>query len=208
MPVILKHKNKATELGVTNRSQGVMVHFETNISTSGKTHLKCVFVYIDDCTVHLDGLPAKVVPMFLSKWTFKARLNILGDRYRDVKVVRCQPNLEPAFSFMAHASQGQTLLAVLSDLTLGSRASAYVVASRPTSRYGISLIKCVTLSDLNKPGNIDLICETERLNVLKADTYYRHGYLEQANSQVKLNDVSSIARGERLFEIVNNKWKL
>ena len=82
--------------------------------------------------------------------------------------------IEPAFSLTSHGCQGQTIVKILADLRIGGF-SAYVQASRPTSREGICLIEPITLSDLNKPLPTNLKKENLRLKALEHNTLVHYG---------------------------------
>jgi hypothetical protein len=63
MPVILHYKNIATELGLTNGSQGIVRHIETDITSSDVTYSRCAIVEFPKSKIYIPGLPAHHFPV-------------------------------------------------------------------------------------------------------------------------------------------------
>jgi PIF1-like helicase len=179
MPVILRKKNISTELGITNRSQGILRSFSTAVCSSGFIYCTGAIVEFPSSKAALQNLPPKLFPLEPIKWSFSSNIKLQkdnnGEQIVKARIQRSQMPFEPGFASTGHSAQGKTLRNVLAWLHEGGFA-AYVSASRPKSRNDLAIIQPVTLSDLNKPLPYDLIQETKQHEVLQHNTLIRHGF--------------------------------
>ena len=135
MPVILRNRNISTELGITNGSQGVVRKVFTEPCASNYSVARCVIVEFQDSSVQVPHLPPRHFPLTPTTWRFTTTTTDPTGVKRNVRVLRSQLNLQPAFAVTGHAAQGKTLPQVLTDLREGGFA-AYVSASRARTREG------------------------------------------------------------------------
>ena len=150
MPVILRHKNISTELGITNGSQGTVRQIDMAITPAGITYGTCVIVHFPRSKAHFSNLPSQHFPITPITWKFTTKLD--GEL---IRISRQQLPLQPAFTVTGHSAEGKTLPDVLVNLHEGGF-GAYVAALQPTSRYGLCITRPVTLQMLNKPLPYDL----------------------------------------------------
>lgn len=176
MPVILQLRNISTELKITNGSQGIIKKLFTGIDEWGFTYCECAIVEFEDSPIQLDGLPRGYFPIFPVTFSYPTKLKLASTGKEEIiRVSRNQLPLQPGFAVTGHSAQGKTLPKVLAFLDEGGF-SAYVAASRATSRNGLCLVRPVTLGDLNKPLPSDLFFEMNRLHILEHNTSVQHGY--------------------------------
>ena len=174
MPVILRNRNISTELGITNGSQGIVRQIFTEPCSNGYSVPLCVIVEFPDSIVEIPGLPPHCFPLTPTTWKFNTSLEDGEFGKQNVRVLRTQLNLQPAFAITGHAAQGKTLPQVLVDLGEGGF-PAYVSASRARTRDGLFITGTISLEVLNKPVNSDLRQECHRLERLEHNTKVRYG---------------------------------
>ncbi|KAJ3935345.1 MAG: hypothetical protein NXY57DRAFT_853372, partial [Lentinula lateritia] len=63
MPVILKHENLNTELGITNGARGILRKLEMSVDGNGLTYCKYALVEFPDSKAELSGLPKGYFPI-------------------------------------------------------------------------------------------------------------------------------------------------
>jgi len=182
MPVILRIRNLATDLAITNGSQGIVRRIFTNVSPAGLTHASCVLVEFPHSKVHLSDLPKGYFPILPCTWTFTTLLDGDDGSQKKVRITRSQLPIQPAFAVTGHSAQGKTLPQVLVDLNQGGFA-AYVAASRAQSRQGLFLTQTVSIEQLNKCIPTDLFMEVKRFDAIEHNTLVRQGVRE---GQIKL----------------------
>ncbi|EJD38105.1 hypothetical protein AURDEDRAFT_23898, partial [Auricularia subglabra TFB-10046 SS5] len=128
MPVIIK-KNVATECGVTNGGEGVIVDWMAKSLPDGRRALDVLFVRLTNgcVSVQVDNLPPNVVPICAEDATVRCVLpddTTLTIRRRQVPVL-------PNFSMTDYASQGKTRLYNVVDLNnLRGHQAYYTALSR------------------------------------------------------------------------------
>jgi hypothetical protein len=128
MPVILRNKNIATELGITNGAQGIVRQINTKILDTGVTICTSVIVEFPTSKVNLPGLPEKHFPIIPISWGFICILeNAHGEKIK-YHITRQQVPVQPAFGVTGQSAQGKTLPKVLANMHEGGF-SAYVAAS-------------------------------------------------------------------------------
>ncbi|KAJ3921047.1 hypothetical protein F5877DRAFT_36814, partial [Lentinula edodes] len=121
MPIIMKHENLNTELGVNNGSRGFLRKLDLSFP---------------DSKVHLPGLPLHFFPVKARSWKCSTFIINENEEKILVSVTRTQLPFEPLFALTGQGAQGHTLGAILCMLHLGGF-GAYVAASRPRSRDGL-----------------------------------------------------------------------
>jgi len=136
MPVILKGCNISMDLKITNGSQGIVRHIAMKYSSSELTHAKAALVEFMDSSVRYKDIPPGY--FLIVSWTFVTTLNTPDGAKIKIKITHYQLPIEPAFSFISHSCQGQTISKVLADLHIGGF-SAYVQASRVTNQVLCSI---------------------------------------------------------------------
>ncbi|KAJ3832212.1 hypothetical protein F5878DRAFT_497588, partial [Lentinula raphanica] len=63
MPVVLRHTNICTELGITNGATGFLRKLNTCIDDNGLTYCTSALVEFPDSKVHLSNLPPCYFPI-------------------------------------------------------------------------------------------------------------------------------------------------
>ncbi|KAJ3920279.1 hypothetical protein F5877DRAFT_38409, partial [Lentinula edodes] len=63
MPVILKHENLNTELGITNGARGYLRKLELSSDSNGVTYCRYALVEFPDSKAQLSGLPKGYFPI-------------------------------------------------------------------------------------------------------------------------------------------------
>ncbi|KAJ3913234.1 hypothetical protein F5877DRAFT_52722, partial [Lentinula edodes] len=113
MPVILKHENINTELGITNGARGCLRKLELLVDNNGFTYCEYALIEFFDCKVQLPGLPKGYFPVKARSWHFTTY--IWNDKHEKVlvSVVRKQLPFEPLFALTGQGAQGRTLPAIL-----------------------------------------------------------------------------------------------
>ena len=170
MPVILRHRNISTELGITNGSQGIVRQINTDTTPHGVTYGKSLIVEFPKSRARFPELPMGYVPITSISWSFATKLD--GEL---IRVNRRQLPVQPAFAVTGHSAEGKTLPDVLVNLHEGGFA-AYVAASRPTSREGLCITRPVTLQMLNRPVPHDLYIEHRRLQTMEHNMLIKYGF--------------------------------
>ncbi|KAJ3860910.1 hypothetical protein EV359DRAFT_4838, partial [Lentinula novae-zelandiae] len=119
MPVVLKHKNLNTELGITNGAKGFIRKLELGSDVNGFTYCIGALVEFPNSKVELDGLPKGVYPIKPRRWQYNAFIFNEENQQILVSVSRFQVPFEPAFALTGQSAQGYTLAFVLCLLHLG-----------------------------------------------------------------------------------------
>lgn len=171
MPVILKHSNISTELGIVNGAAGILRQLNTKLDENGLTVMTSAIVEFPHSFVNLQGLPPNFFPL-----TPEHTMLSFKDGNGVKKFKRTQAPFEPAFGITGHGVQGQTRLHVIADLHDGGFAS-YVAASRPTSQAGLAILRQVSQDNLNKPLPFELLCENERHELMAENTMITSGFM-------------------------------
>jgi ATP-dependent exoDNAse (exonuclease V) alpha subunit len=177
MPIILRNKNIATELGITNGAQGIVRQINTKILPTGVTFCTSAIVEFPTSKVHLTGLPEKFFPITPITWSFTTLLQNKDGEKISYRITRHQLPIQPAFAVTGQSAQGKTLPKVLVNLHEGGFA-AYVGVSRAQTREGLCISKPVTLEMLNKPVPHDLYAENKRFEAIEHNTLIKFGYLQ------------------------------
>ncbi|EJD34241.1 hypothetical protein AURDEDRAFT_45530, partial [Auricularia subglabra TFB-10046 SS5] len=128
MPVIVK-KNHATECGVTNGSEGVVVDWISHTVFDGKETLDVLFIKLTaaDASVQIEGLPPNVVPICSET----SEIYCMLESDHKFKLRRHQVHVLPNFSMTDFASQGKNRIYNLVDLhNLYSHQGYYTALSR------------------------------------------------------------------------------
>ena len=172
MPVILRHKNISTDLGITNGAQGIVKKIVTRTCRAGMTVCDLVVVHFPSSRIRLQSLPDGCFPIVPISWSCTTILD--GEK---IRFTRKQLPIEPAFAVTGQSAQGKTLPKVIVNLHEGGFA-AYVAASRPRRREDLVITQEITkLDQLNKPLPADLRTEMRRFEALEHNTNVRHGFL-------------------------------
>lgn len=185
-PVILKNKNISVELGITNGQQGFVQEIYLNRLSDKFVTADIVLVEFPNLSIKLANLPKGYYPVQQHLWNFATTLNINGNLTR-IKVTRHQQPLQLGFAITAHSAQGKTMSNILCSLHNGGYA-AYVAASRATTHYNLFITDLVTLKQLNRPINHNLLEECCRLDTLIHNTLVNKHYLS--------SDLTDIPRSE------------
>jgi hypothetical protein len=198
MPIILRNKNIATELGITNGAQGILRQINTKILSNGVTFCTSAIVEIPTSKVQLPDLPPKYLPITPITWSFTTVLtNSLGEKVK-YHITRSQLPFQPGFAVTGQSAQGKTLPKVLVGLHEGGF-GAYVGASRAHAREGLCISKPVTLQMLNKPIPHDLYTETKQFEAIEHNTLVRFGY--------KMGEVVPIPDPESVLDFKKNYFE-
>lgn len=146
MPVMLK-RNVATECGVTNGAEGVVVGWQDRLLGGDRRMLDTVFVRLtaNPQTIQLDGLPENVVPVVRHAITVEVNL----PNGQAPTVLREQVPLVPNFAMTDYASQGRTRKYNVVDIQNSkSHLSIYMCLSRGTSYDGTLLLQSFSPSKI------------------------------------------------------------
>jgi hypothetical protein len=107
MPIVLKHNNIFTELGITNSAQGYICDFDIKHTSSGHHHSTCILMHFPDSNINLPHLPDKCFPIVPVKTTFTKQLFSDTGTKITVKITRTQMPIQPAFAITGHSTQGK-----------------------------------------------------------------------------------------------------
>ncbi|KZV81647.1 hypothetical protein EXIGLDRAFT_628159, partial [Exidia glandulosa HHB12029] len=157
MPVIIK-KNHATECGVTNGGEGVVIDWIARPTSNGKQKLDMLFVMLTNnrYAVQVEGLPPNVVPVCAEVDNIKCHLpndSTLTIRRRQVRVL-------PNFAMTDYASQGKTREYNVVDLhNLRSHQAYYTALSRSSSANKTVILQGFSLRHLQGGLSPDLLAE-------------------------------------------------
>ncbi|KAJ3891206.1 hypothetical protein GG344DRAFT_47858, partial [Lentinula edodes] len=113
MPVIIKHENLNTELGVTNGARGYLRKLELSCDNNGLTYCEYALIEFPDSKIKLSGLPHGHFPVKARSWHFTTY--VWNDKHEKIQmsIVRKQLPFEPSFALTGQGAQGHTLLAIL-----------------------------------------------------------------------------------------------
>ena len=139
LPVMIK-TNEATECGVTNGAEGVIVGWKARPIADDKYALETVFVKLTSPPepVHLDGLPENVVPV--SHQTVKLSCELPNGEV--LKINRSQVPIVPNFAMTDYASQGRTRPNNVCDLlNCKGHTSVYTCLSRGSTYEGTIVLQ-------------------------------------------------------------------
>ncbi|KAJ3892225.1 hypothetical protein GG344DRAFT_45767, partial [Lentinula edodes] len=125
MPVILKHENLNTELGITNGARGILRKLELCTDNNGHQFCEYALVEFPDSKAQLSNLPQGYFPIKARSWRFSTYIWNEKNEKVLVSVVRKQLPFEPLFALTGQGAQGRTLFAILCMLHLGGY-GAYV----------------------------------------------------------------------------------
>ncbi|KAE9397896.1 hypothetical protein BT96DRAFT_940545 [Gymnopus androsaceus JB14] len=185
MPVILKHNNISTELGITNGASGIIRKIDTKIDANGLTYCTGALVEFPDSNVQLSGLPPKYFPIKVKTW--KCTTTVVDESSKKMHIVfyRQQLPLQPGFALTGVSAQGKTMSVVFCELHAGQY-QVYVSASRATSQEGLFIAKPVSLHDLNEPPlPLNLWFEHRNFQQLEHNTMVKWGYIQGPMVQVQ-----------------------
>ncbi|EJD37259.1 hypothetical protein AURDEDRAFT_73413 [Auricularia subglabra TFB-10046 SS5] len=164
MPVIIK-KNLATECGVTNGGEGIVVDWIShNISSDRKT-LDVVFIKLTNGSldVQVENLPPNVVPVCAEEETIKC---LLPDDTH-ISVRRKQVCILPNFAMTDYASQGKTRPVNVVDLhNLHSHQAYYTALSRGAHAAYTLIIQGFSASKIMGGLSSDLLSEFRDIEIL------------------------------------------
>lgn len=145
IPVILK-KNEATELGMTNGAEGVVVGWvATEKANESKATLDTLFVKLTQPVrdIHIGSLPTNVVPIVSRSESIDCR-HLDGTKR---SVIRQQVPVNLNFAMTDYSSQGKTRnVNVVSLRTMRSHSAIYTALSRGTSAAGTVVLDAPDLS--------------------------------------------------------------
>lgn len=139
LPVVIR-KNQATECGVTNGAEGIVVGWKTRKIDKDHTGLDTVFVELNNknLNIHIEGLSANVVPVQHTPLSVACTMPN-GDK-RTVK--RDQVPLLPNFACTDYSSQGRTRLYNVVDLySFDNHQAIYTALTRGTTYRGTLLVQ-------------------------------------------------------------------
>jgi hypothetical protein len=210
MPIILRHKNLYTDLGIVNGARGILRKLVVKESNDGYTHAHVAIIEFPDSRVHLEGLPPKYFPIYPTKWSFKAKINLDEDNPNSQielhTIIRTQFPFEPAFAITAHGSQGKTVPKVHAMLHQGGRL-AYVAVSRAMSRDGLTIQRPVTLDEINTRIDPHLLLETVRHEQIAMNTLIRLGFQDGQYIEVVDPEDGWNWHPKAVFKFIRNKRK-
>lgn len=147
MPVMLKH-NMATECGVTNGAEAIVVGWQDRSLGGDRRMLDTVFVQLinNPVPVKLDGLPTNVVPVTRHGLTVPCTVPWQKE---PLDVLREQVPLVPNFSMTDYGSQGRTRKYNVIDIqSCKSHLAVYTCLSRGTSYDGTVILRSFPLDNL------------------------------------------------------------
>ena len=139
LPIMIK-KNIATECGVTNGAEGVVVGWQSRPLTKDKMALDTVFVKLTSpaIPIKLDGLPENVVPV--TKQALKIHCKMPNGS--QLTINREQVPIIPNFAMTDFNSQGRTRVYNVCDLqNCRNHQSVYTCLSRGSSYNGTAIIQ-------------------------------------------------------------------
>ncbi|KIP01810.1 hypothetical protein PHLGIDRAFT_80054, partial [Phlebiopsis gigantea 11061_1 CR5-6] len=139
LPIMIK-KNLATECGVTNGAEGIVVGWQDRRISGDKSVLQTVFVQLTSPAkdVQLEGLPLNVVPVTKQSLEIKCTL----PNGRTLSIIREQAPIIPNFAMTDFNSQGRTRPFNVCDLqNCKSFQSLYTCLSRGSSYDGTAIIQ-------------------------------------------------------------------
>lgn len=139
MPVMIKN-NEATECGVTNGAEGIVVGWKAKVITGNKYSLDVVFVKLTSPPnpITLDGLSENVVPIAHQSQAVSCEMRN-GTKYR---IARDQVAILPNFAMTDYNSQGRTRSYNVVDLqNCRTHQSVYTCLSRSSSVEGTLIIQ-------------------------------------------------------------------
>ena len=139
LPIMIK-KNIATECGVTNGAEGVVVGWQSRPLTKDKFALDTVFVKLTSpaITIKLGGLPENVVPV--TKQALKIHCKMPNGS--QLTINREQVPIIPNFAMTDFNSQGRTRAYNVCDLqNCRNHQSVYTCLSRGSSYDGTAIIQ-------------------------------------------------------------------
>ncbi|CAM9627955.1 unnamed protein product [Hapterophycus canaliculatus] len=169
--VVLHKSPQFVLLGVCNNSDGIIHGIELDpreeTATAGRSivHLRHpplrILVYIhtaDEAGLQLDGFPRGVIAIAPREKSFS--IKCVGNRIFTFK--RQQVPFTAGCLSSVYRSQGQTLRKIILDIRRppGSKldtAAVYVALSRATGLDDINMLFPITLEDLNRPRNQDVV---------------------------------------------------
>ncbi|KZW01600.1 hypothetical protein EXIGLDRAFT_602926 [Exidia glandulosa HHB12029] len=164
MPVIIK-KNQATELGVTNGGEGIVVDWISRPVLNGKQALDVLFVELTNnkASVQVEGLPPNVVPVCAETDNVECELPsgaLLTIRRTQVRVL-------PNFAMTDFASQGKTRERNVVDLSrLRGHQACYTALSRSACAAKTVIIRDFSTGKLRGGLSPHLLAEYRDLEIL------------------------------------------
>lgn len=164
MPIIIK-KNQATECGVTNGGEGVVIDWISKPLQGGKQALDVLFVRLtnENLEVLVEGLPDNVVPLCAESDIVICKLP--NDRV--VSVRREQVRVLPNFAMTDYASQGKTRPYNVVDLFwLKSHQAYYTALSRGATADGTIILQRFRPAKIQGGLSADLKAEFRDLEFL------------------------------------------
>ncbi|EJD35910.1 hypothetical protein AURDEDRAFT_21949, partial [Auricularia subglabra TFB-10046 SS5] len=172
MPVIIK-KNLATECGVTNGGEGVVIDWIAHNISEDKQTLDVVFVQLTNgsLNVQIEGLPPNVVPVCAEEDTVKCTLP--DDSHMSIK--RKQVYILPNFSMTDYASQGKTRRVNVVDLhNLHTHLAYYTALSRGAFAALTLILQGFAPSKVQGGITGDLMSEFRDIEILDDMTRMEH----------------------------------
>ncbi|TFK58588.1 hypothetical protein BDN72DRAFT_781895, partial [Pluteus cervinus] len=139
LPVIIR-TNLATELCITKGQEGYVYNWVSTTGSKGQKTLQVLFVKLANPprTIHFEGLPENVVPVY--KTTTRTKVSL--PRGSDVSVSRTQVEVLPNFSMTDYSSQGKTRPFNPVDLDHSkTHQHIYTALSRGTSAEGTIILQ-------------------------------------------------------------------
>ncbi|EJD54880.1 hypothetical protein AURDEDRAFT_133191 [Auricularia subglabra TFB-10046 SS5] len=164
MPVIIK-KNVATECGITNEGEGIVVGWESSQIEEDRESLDVLFIRLTNGTlnIQLDGLPPNVVPICAEEIKTLCKLpddSVIMIRRRQVPVL-------PNFSMTDYSSQGKTRIYNVVDLlNLKSHQGYYTALSRSAFAKNTLILQGFNASRLQGGLQADLLAEFRDIEIL------------------------------------------
>ena len=168
MPIFIT-ENIATELGLSNGSQGVLVSAKYQVHNNHR-YLISVDVDIDSYNNPRNSYPHRVTLK-----PIKSTITYKLPGYTNVyTATRHQVPIIPAFAYTAHNSQGRSLNAACIDIaSCPNIACAYVMLSRLRSLNNLSILRPFTFDKIHKHAPQEMRDELHRLDQLAEDTKSR-----------------------------------
>lgn len=139
LPILIKY-NEATECGVTNGAEAIVVGWKSKPISENRKGLEVVFAMLTSPPnpIKLDGLPENVVPIMAQTQAITCQM-----RYdKEYRISRGQVPILPNFAMTDFSSQGRTRLYNVVDLqNCNTHQSIYTCLSRSASAKNTLIIQ-------------------------------------------------------------------
>lgn len=168
---VMVTENLAFGHGIVNGSEGIIQDIKYYTKADNKRYLKVVYVFFENCMMHIPGLDKGVVPIFPSKTYLKVNIKLTGfDNYTKLSFTRVQVPLVPAYCYTDYKSQGRTLEKIIVDLFTARGQGVYVMLSRVKTLKGLLILRWFPATKIYQRLPEELRQELSRLEQLADKT--------------------------------------